>query len=583
MPRGYRRFGRPAAAFLLALTLLGQGITAPFAKDAEPQSAQWIADIVQHGHWLVPRDYYGFVNRKPPLYYWLSALVADAVDRPVSEVRARVVALAAGAALATLVLEWTAAVLTPATGWLAYVFLIGSYAFASRAVTALTDMLMTLLLFAAYCMVGRMLGERRASGWWSGGAGVILGLAILTKGPVTIVLLALAVVIDCILTRRNPRAIARSAWPWATLLIAVAIAALWYVPAAIAGRANHLTGVFVSENLGHFMPAALGGTGEAARPVYYIVVRILSGVLPLSLLLPAVALAFRANGFSAEARRPLVAQLALTLAVVFLFSAATAKRDDYILPAIPPLAIIFAALFTALRPYPAGRRSPAATLRDGAATVIAAGLLLAALGALVARRGGIALPGLPALQSSDASYAAIFVHGLAAQDWCFVVFEAAVLAGATATLVGVRRGRDVLTGAGLAAIALAGSVLWNGVIRPRELRTRSLGAFAAQVRTRIGDAPVYVAYFDPEFAWYYGRGVPPLPRTIARDGAPTGAPVYFVARPGELARLAPAVRQSLRIVARTELLGGGGPPALYAIPPRDRSPDLNLEPQAATK
>ena len=125
------------AAFLLALVLLGNGITAPFAKDAEPQSAQWIADIVQHGHWLVPSDYYGFVNRKPPLYYWLSALVADAVDRPVNEVRARVIALVAGAALATIVLEWCAVVLNLATGWLAFAFLIGSYAFASRAITAL--------------------------------------------------------------------------------------------------------------------------------------------------------------------------------------------------------------------------------------------------------------------------------------------------------------------------------------------------------------------------------------------------------------------------------------------------------------
>ena len=130
MHLNYARLARPAAAFVIAILLLGQGITAPFAKDAEPQSAQWIADIVQHGHWLVPRDYYGFVDRKPPLYYWLSALVADAADQPVNETRARVVSLVAGAALAVLVLEWSAAALTSATGWFAFAFLIGSYAFA---------------------------------------------------------------------------------------------------------------------------------------------------------------------------------------------------------------------------------------------------------------------------------------------------------------------------------------------------------------------------------------------------------------------------------------------------------------------
>ena len=268
MQLNYRRLARPAAAFLIALILLGQGISAPFAKDAEPQSAQWIADIVQHGHWLVPSDYYGFVNRKPPLYYWLSALAAAAVDRPVNEVRARAISLVAGAALATLVLEWSAAMLNVATGWLAFAFLIGSYAFASRAITALTDMLMTLLLFATWCVVGRLLAERPRSRRSIAGAGVLLGLAILTKGPVTLALVMLAVAIECLLSRRNPRVIACSGWPWATLLIAVAIAATWYVPAAVAGRSSDLTGVFLSENLGHFMPAAMGGTGEAARPVY---------------------------------------------------------------------------------------------------------------------------------------------------------------------------------------------------------------------------------------------------------------------------------------------------------------------------
>jgi hypothetical protein len=155
------------------------------------------------------------------------------------------------------------------------------------------------------------------------------------------------------------------------------------------------------------------------------------------------------------------------------------------------------------------------------------------------------------------------------------------LTGAGVTLAGVWRGRSVLTGGGLAAIAIAGSILWNGVVRPAELRTRSLVEFAAQVHTRLGDAPVYVAYFDPEFAWYYGRGVPPLPIMIAREGAPPGAPVYFVARPRELARLAPAVRQSLRMIQTTQLLGGGGPPTLYEIPPHPTSADLNANHQAA--
>jgi 4-amino-4-deoxy-L-arabinose transferase-like glycosyltransferase len=313
--------------------------------------------------------------------------------------------------------------------------------------------------------------------------------------------------------------------------------------------------------------------------------RLLGGVMPLTFLLPAVAFGFRSDGFIPKARRPLLYQLALVLAVLILFSAASAKRDDYILPALPPLAILLAALFTTASPHPAGEhRGPAELLRDFAATLIASTILLATLSALGALWMGIPLPGVASSpKSADASYLSIFLEGLATQRWPFVVFEIAVTTGAVVTLAGVWRGRSVLTGGDLAAIVIAGSLLWNGVVRPAELRTRSLVDFAAQVHTRLGDAPVYVAYFDPEFAWYYGRGVPPLPVTIAREGAPPGAPVYFVARPRELARLAPSVRDGLRIIETTQLLGGGGPPTLYEIPPRPVSADLNVTHQAAGK
>ena len=63
---------RPALlglAALFALIVLAQGISAPFQKDAEPQSAEWIQSIVRDGHWLIPRDAYGYFDRKPPLFY----------------------------------------------------------------------------------------------------------------------------------------------------------------------------------------------------------------------------------------------------------------------------------------------------------------------------------------------------------------------------------------------------------------------------------------------------------------------------------------------------------------------------------
>jgi 4-amino-4-deoxy-L-arabinose transferase-like glycosyltransferase len=553
-----------AIAFALAAAILARGISAPFQKDAEPQSAQWIADIVQNGDWLLPHDYYGFVDRKPPLFYWLSAIVAKASGGRVDETRARTVSLIAGAALAAEVMAWSAAAFGAGCGWVAFAFLLGMYGFASRAGTALTDMLMTCLIFSAYLV---LMPRLDGSATWrrTAIAGILLGLAILTKGPVAIVLIGLAVFLYMLLIRANPFTLALRGWPWAMLAIAVAIAAAWYVPAFAAGRGSDLTGVFIDENFGHFMPASMGGTGEAARPVYYILMRLIGGALPLSLLLPALATALAGGGFTAQARRPVMFQLALALAVVLLFSAASAKRDDYILPALPPLAILFTALFTEVAKGP-GLARYTSILRDAAAALIAIAIPAAIIGLLAFMRMGGGLGGFGLrLQSSDASYAAIFAYGLARMPLSFAIFTAAILTGAALALVALWRRRTLASGAGIAVICIATATLWTGVLRPAEARTRSLGAFAAEVKGRVGGAPLYVAFDDMEFSWYYGRGVPALPRSIARSGLSAGAKAYLVARPPELARLPPNVRRGLTSVIQSQVLGGGGPPALYEI------------------
>ena len=78
-PPGVRGCQRAAAVALIAAAMvLSLGIGAPFEKDQETQSAQWIQAIVQRGQWLIPRDDYGGIDRKPPLYYWLSALAVKA-------------------------------------------------------------------------------------------------------------------------------------------------------------------------------------------------------------------------------------------------------------------------------------------------------------------------------------------------------------------------------------------------------------------------------------------------------------------------------------------------------------------------
>ena len=156
-----------------------------------------------------------------------------------------------------------------------------------------------------------------------------------------------------------------------------------------------------------------------------------------------------------------------------------------------------------------------------------------------------------------------------------MLFVAATIVGALVVYAGLARREPRWSGVGLAILSLAASLLWTAVLRPAEARTRSLATFAVEVRNRVGGAQLYVAYDNPEFAWYYGRGVPALPREIASDGPVPGQTIYLVARPNELTRLTPAVRNQLELAIRSHVLGGGGPPALYLLTHADRDDDLN--------
>src|SRR5690349_4720195 len=129
-----------AMAGVLALLFLSQGVTAPFEKDEESRPAGIIVDIVHRGHWLLPADVYGEVTRKPPLYYWLSAVVAHARGGRLDEAGARAVSLASAAALSVLVLGFAAAWLDASTGWMAWMVLLACYGFCSHAGYARTDM-----------------------------------------------------------------------------------------------------------------------------------------------------------------------------------------------------------------------------------------------------------------------------------------------------------------------------------------------------------------------------------------------------------------------------------------------------------
>ncbi|HYL59544.1 MAG TPA: glycosyltransferase family 39 protein [Candidatus Acidoferrales bacterium] len=548
--------------------MLAQGISAPFQKDAEPQSAEWIQSIVRDGHWLIPHDAYGFIDRKPPLFYWLSAAASEISGGTVDEIRARVVSLFAGTALAVAILAWTAANVGVVEGWLAFLFILGTSGFASRATEALTDMLLTLMLFGAFSMMRPQLDGagslRRVVA-----IGVALGLGVLTKGPVAIVLCALAAAIYLALERRSPLEVLRKRWPWQVLAIALAIGAVWYVPALVVGGERIVRLIF-TENFGHFMPAKLGGTGESHRPFYFIFARLLGGAFPMTLLIVPALLAFWTAELAPAKRDAVVYQLSLMLAVLLFFSIASVKRDDYILPALPGIAILCASVFNL--DEIAGKRGAAAILRD----VVVIGLLVAPFftALYLATVGAGPDAPHPALQSSDSAFVSVLHRDLLNPVLSVIALLGGLFIASGVGIFGLFRRSATTLGVAFGLAGLCGSVLWTAVLRPTVAQMRSLKSFVPTVASTVKDSQLCIpAGINYELSYYYGSAVPHLKDPRCSDPKP-GETVYLLATPREFDALKPEMRARLKLVAKSDLIGGGGPPSLYEIRPSDAPPDL---------
>lgn len=570
-----RSFERPFVvalfAFVVALLCLSRGIGAPFVKDAEPQSAQWIQSVV-NGHALIPHDYYDKTDRKPPLFYWLGAAVTLASgdhDR-VTVVQSRVVSLVAASIIALEVLLWTAAEAGPSAGMLAFLFLLGSYAFAARATLALTDMLLLLWMLTAWCLLYPVLEyeDARPGPWRIVAIGLVLGLGILTKGPIAVVLTGLAAALWLLFKGRwKPLAALRRGWPWAILGISLAVASCWYVPAFIRGG-DHLFDIFMAENYGHFLPHALGGTGEAARPVYYIALRIFGRMMPLTYLTPALLLAIWARGFTEKASKPVLFQLTFTLTVLVFFSIASAKRSDYILPAMPGLAIGFAALFTDLKPATRGALRWAGWLRDVtvAGTVLVMALGLLAIWLFEAFGGHFEIAAL-GLLSPASLQARLFVSHARNFSPAFAGVLFAALLAVCALWVGRRLRLPTIRGAGLGVLSLAGVLLFTASIRPEADNQRTLKHAARAVMRIVDDKPLYIVRGRHyELSYWCGRKIPPLVTWHDRNPV-IKHPVYVFALGRDLRHLDKNLRDRLNYIASWPVQGYRTRPSLYLLEP----------------
>jgi 4-amino-4-deoxy-L-arabinose transferase-like glycosyltransferase len=358
----------------------------------EPDIAEVARAMFTSGDWVAPRRLGSIWVDYPPLLYWAGTASSHLLGgmsefslRLPNALAAIALALATGAAGA----RW----LGERAGLWAGFALLTFVQYVHQAVSYRPDVLLALAVGAGLFLYAR--GAGHPARWWPRIAGfVLLGLAMLAKGPLGLLLPGLVLTLWHAARREWRRLLELG--PLA--LVALAVYLPWFVACARAMGSHAMFSEFYAQNVARFYSGSRGHE----RPVTYYLVQVVNDLSPWVLLLPAALVWIRRSGLWRDRHVQLVLWWFGTFFVVL--SAAVTKRQLYLLPAYPAAALILAPWLAAV-----GRAAPAAggpSPRPARLYVAAATLVALALG-LIAIAAAAGLEPLAPRLRLDATHLAL--------------------------------------------------------------------------------------------------------------------------------------------------------------------------------
>jgi 4-amino-4-deoxy-L-arabinose transferase-like glycosyltransferase len=262
----------------IALTLPNLGVPSLWDID-EGHNAEAAREMLDSGNWLVPTFNFQLRDHKPPLLYWLQIAAYERFG--VNEFAARLPSALAALTAVLLTYELGRLMFGSGVGFLAGLVLASAAMFCASAhfanPDALLDALTLATLFIFWWSMTRSTGTARLNGrGWLVPAGIIMGLAVLTKGPVGL-LLPSAVIGLYVLWSRRLRFLLDYRLALGVISF-VLVAVPWYAWIAAETKGEFTRGFFLTHNFGRFLSPMENHRG----PIYYYVIALLLGFAPWS-------------------------------------------------------------------------------------------------------------------------------------------------------------------------------------------------------------------------------------------------------------------------------------------------------------
>jgi len=305
----------------------------PLYTKGEPREAVTVFDIVHGGGIILPQRAGVEIPSKPLLMHWIAALVS-LVAGGVNEFSVRLPS--AGFAIAGVIVcyFYVRRLFDNVTALVAALVLATTFQYLQAGTGARVDMTLTFFMevaFFEFILMAEGLTRRRMLLY------VAIALAVLTKGPIGLILPGLVALIWIVAEKRWALLTEMKLVPGA--IVVLVLAGSWYVAASYEGGAGFFRKQIFSENLLRFAGGSDFHEGHR-HGFYYMELALLAGFMPWTVLLPIVGV--QAARAPREFDSRLKYMLIWAAAVLVFFNLPQSKRGVYLLCMYPALATLLA-------------------------------------------------------------------------------------------------------------------------------------------------------------------------------------------------------------------------------------------------